>query len=84
MVVQDIQGLYHFPVFEQHEDKLVALDEVHRVPELFHILRGVMHTLLGISDREDLYGYPNAGGSWEGFVIENLIAVATAVPTLIK
>ena len=35
-----------------------------------------MHTLLGISDRENLYGHPNAGGSWEGFVIENLIAVA--------
>ena len=28
--------------FEDHEDELVVLDEVHRVPELFHTLRGVI------------------------------------------
>ena len=36
-----------------------------------------MHALLGIHDREALFGHPNAGGSWEGFVIENLIALSS-------
>ena len=33
--------------------------------------------MLDICDREALYGHPNAGGSWEGFVIENLIALCS-------
>jgi len=37
----------------------------------------VTHALLGIADREALFGHPVSGTSWEGFVIENLIA---AVP----
>lgn len=47
-----------------------------KTPKVYLRDSGVMHTLLGIQDREKLYGHPNAGGSWEGFVIENLIAVA--------
>lgn len=47
-----------------------------KTPKVYLRDSGVMHALLGISDREKLYGHPNAGGSWEGFVIENLIAVA--------
>ncbi|MCP5400534.1 MAG: ATP-binding protein [Sphingomonas sp.] len=37
---------------------------------------GLVHTLLGLSTREDVLGHPVAGASWEGFVIESLIAVA--------
>jgi uncharacterized protein len=37
---------------------------------------GLLHSLLGIADKEALLGHPVVGGSWEGFVIENLIAVA--------
>jgi predicted AAA+ superfamily ATPase len=37
---------------------------------------GLTHTLLGLSRLEDLLGHPVLGGSWEGFVIENLISVA--------
>ncbi len=47
-----------------------------KTPKVYLRDSGVMHALLGIHDRETLYGHPNAGGSWEGFVIENLIAVA--------
>lgn len=37
---------------------------------------GLTHALLSIGTREDLLGHPVAGGSWEGFCIENLISVA--------
>lgn len=37
---------------------------------------GLAHALLGIETLEDLLGHPVAGGSWEGFCIENLIAAA--------
>lgn len=36
---------------------------------------GITHTLLQIHTLNDLLGHPVVGGSWEGFVIENLIAV---------
>ena len=34
----------------------------------------MVHELLGISDIETLLGHPIVGASWEGFVIENLLA----------
>ena len=37
---------------------------------------GVIHSLLNIGTRDALLGHPVAGASWEGFVIENLIAAA--------
>ncbi len=37
---------------------------------------GVTHALLGIADYNQLSGHPVFGSSWEGFVIENLLAVA--------
>jgi len=37
---------------------------------------GLVHALLGLGDEEAVLGHPVAGGSWEGFVIENLIAAA--------
>ena len=35
---------------------------------------GLLHTLLGIGDRRQLDGHPVIGGSWEGFIIEQLLA----------
>lgn len=35
---------------------------------------GILHALLQIDDREELWGHPVYGVSWEGFVIENLIS----------
>ena len=32
------------------------------------------HALLGIGERRQLEGHPVVGGSWEGFVIEQLLA----------
>lgn len=35
---------------------------------------GILHALLGIRDFDSLLGHPVIGASWEGFVIENLLA----------
>lgn len=48
-----------------------------KAPKVYLRDSGIMHALLGIYDREALFGHPNAGGSWEGFVIENLIALSS-------
>jgi uncharacterized protein len=37
---------------------------------------GLLHALLGIGDFDSLLGHPVIGASWEGFVIENLLAAA--------
>ena len=37
---------------------------------------GIVHTLLGLDDRDAVLSHPVAGGSWEGFVLENLLGVA--------
>lgn len=39
---------------------------------------GLLHALLGIGDFDSLLGHPVIGASWEGFVIENLLAAAPA------
>ncbi len=45
-------------------------------PRLFVRDSGLVHALLGLGDREALLAHPVAGGSWEGLVIESLIAAA--------
>jgi uncharacterized protein len=47
-----------------------------RSPKVFVRDSGVVHALLGLTTFDDVIGHPVAGGSWEGWVIENLIAVA--------
>ena len=38
--------------------------------------RGLVHTLLGIDSHDTLVGHSAACASWEGFIIENLLAAA--------
>lgn len=45
-------------------------------PKLFVRDSGLVHALLGIDGFEALSGHPVAGMSWEGFVIESLLAAA--------
>lgn len=45
-------------------------------PKVYIRDAGLTHALLGIETMEALLGHPVAGGSWEGFCIENLIASA--------
>lgn len=43
-------------------------------PKLYIRDTGLLHTLLGIESVNDLFGHPVYGASWEGFVIENILA----------
>ena len=45
-------------------------------PKVYVRDSGLVHGLLGIQDELTLTGHPVMGESWEGFVIENLLAVA--------
>ncbi|MDP9810827.1 putative AAA+ superfamily ATPase [Rhizobium tibeticum] len=45
-------------------------------PRIYVRDSGITHTLLGLATEEQLLGHPVVGASWEGFVIETLIAAA--------
>jgi len=45
-------------------------------PKVYIRDSGLVHALLGLRTFNDLAGHPVAGSSWEGFVIENLLAAA--------
>lgn len=47
-------------------------------PKVYVRDSGLVHALLDIGDYNELAGHPVAGASWEGFVIENLLAAAPA------
>lgn len=47
-----------------------------RSPKVYVRDSGLVHSLLGLADKEAILGHPVAGGSWEGLVVENLTAVA--------
>ena len=47
-----------------------------KAPKVFIRDSGLVHTLLGLDDREAVLGHPVAGGSWEGFVLETLLSCA--------
>ena len=44
-------------------------------PKIYVRDSGITHALLNIPDYNNLLGHPVVGGSWEGFVIENIMAV---------
>jgi predicted AAA+ superfamily ATPase len=45
-------------------------------PKVYLRDSGIAHALLGLADYNALSGHPSVGASWEGFVIENLLAAA--------
>lgn len=45
-------------------------------PKLYLRDSGLVHALLGIGNQEALLSHPIIGGSWEGFVIEQLLIMA--------
>lgn len=47
-----------------------------KTPILYIRDSGLLHALLNIKDWDTLISHPVVGASWEGFVIENLMAVA--------
>ncbi|SEJ18851.1 hypothetical protein SAMN04487995_3679 [Dyadobacter koreensis] len=46
-----------------------------RSPKIYLRDSGITHALLTIGDYNSLLGHPVVGGSWEGFVIENILGV---------
>ena len=59
------------PWFENVGKRLV------KSPKVYVRDSGLLHTLLRIGDRRQLDGHPVVGGSWEGFIIEQIFG---AVP----
>lgn len=47
-------------------------------PKVYVRDSGLVHALLGIARHDTLAGHPVVGASWEGFVIENLLAAVPA------
>jgi len=46
-----------------------------KAPKLYVRDTGLLHALHGLGSFEELQGHPKLGASWEGFVIEQLIAL---------
>lgn len=42
-------------------------------PKVYLRDSGVLHSLLDLETRDELQGHPKAGGSWEGFVVEQIL-----------
>ncbi len=45
-------------------------------PKVYVRDSGLLHALLGLSNLNDVLGHPVVGSSWEGFVLETLLAAA--------
>lgn len=53
-----------------------------KTPKVYIRDSGILHALLGIQTLDDLNGHPIAGMSWEGFVIEQILAAAPPLATV--
>ena len=53
-----------------------------KTPRVYVRDSGVAHALLGIATVNALLGHPAAGGSWEGYVIENLAGVTPELASM--
>ncbi len=49
-----------------------------RSPKIYVRDSGITHALMGLETYNNLLAHPVVGGSWEGFVIENIMSVAPA------
>ncbi len=70
-LLTDLLYLRRLPPFHANLGKRLV-----KSPRIYLRDSGLCHALLGIEDWNDLAGHPVAGPGWEGFVIENLLAVA--------
>ena len=46
-----------------------------KTPKVYLRDSGLLHTLLRLDDPDDVLGHPSAGASWEGWVLEQILAV---------
>lgn len=69
----DLLLIRRLPAFHRNVGKRLV-----KAPKVYVRDSGIVHALLGLGDRDAVLGHPVAGGSWEGFVIESLLASAPA------
>lgn len=69
-LLKDLLLLRKLPPFHANVKKRLV-----KSPKVYVRDSGLLHALLGIRTHDDLLGHPVAGASWEGFVIESLLAV---------
>jgi len=67
----DLLLVRRLPPWHQNEGKRLV-----RSPKVYVRDSGIVHALLRLASLEDVLGHPVAGGSWEGMVIESLLAAA--------
>jgi hypothetical protein len=70
-LLTDLLLVRRLPPFHANTKKRLV-----KSPRIYVRDSGLTHALLGIADDNQLAGHPVFGSSWEGFVIENLLAVA--------
>ncbi len=51
-----------------------------KAPKVYVADSGLLHGLLNLPSQEDVAGHPKLGASWEGFVIEQIVAHLRAEP----
>jgi hypothetical protein len=51
-----------------------------KAPRVYVADSGILHSLLGLKDREDVLSHAKVGASWEGFVLEQVIRRLRARP----
>lgn len=49
-------------------------------PKVYLADTGLLHTLLGLDDREAVEGHPKVGASWEGFALDQVVRRLGAEP----
>jgi predicted AAA+ superfamily ATPase len=70
-LLADLLLVRRLPPFHANTGKRLV-----KSPKVYVRDSGILHALLAIKDHNALAGHPVVGTSWEGFVIENLLAVA--------
>lgn len=70
-LLADLLLVHRLPPFRANVGKRLV-----KSPKMYVRDSGLVHALLRIPDFNALAGHPVVGASWEGFVIENLLAVA--------
>lgn len=67
----DLMLVRRVPPFQANIGKRLV-----KSPKVYVRDSGIVHALLNLADYEALLGHPVSGASWEGFVVENVIAAA--------
>lgn len=70
-ILSDLMLVRRLPAWHGNTGKRLV-----RAPKVYVRDSGIVHALLGLETLESVLSHPVAGASWEGFVIEQLLAAA--------